>query len=89
MMSANEKTYTINFTDEERDILIERAHARGYRNPKAYLLELIEMDVEESDEEESESEILMGIQISLEQALTGKTFPASQLWQALEAADDE
>ena len=62
----------------------ERAHQRGYDTPEAYVLAALELF--ELDSQTEPEPLAARLRRSLQDALEGKTFPVSTLWNGI---DDE
>jgi len=73
----------IHVTNEQRQRLEKVARERGFNAPDDYLLALFELDVEDDDAEEDP---VAAFRQSWHEAMTGKTYPISTLWDDM---DDE
>jgi len=63
----------IHVTDEQRQLIEERARQHGFETPTDYLLVLVEED------EPTKEEVLNGFREGWAAAMTGDTLPASKL----------
>jgi len=72
---------TIDLTPEEHQQIEELAHQRGYNTPAEYVRALIEFAAEAQDET---LPLADRFRHSLQDALAGKTYPISTLWDGLD-----
>jgi hypothetical protein len=64
--------------DELANVIREKASKRGYEDPEAYLLALLEADTEEDAEAENQK-IRADLKLAFRQALEGKTISREEL----------
>ena len=69
--------------------ILEQARQRGYANPEAYLLDLLEADVEEWDESQValNDDLGLGFKDAFKDAIRGKFFTKDEYRRMM--ADDE
>lgn len=72
--------------DEIANVIREKASQRGYEDPEAYLLALLEADTDESSEAENQ-QIRADLKLAFRQALQGKTISREELRRRM--AEDE
>ncbi len=68
----------IHVTNEQRQLIEQRAHQHGFNTPGEYLLSLVEED------ELTKEELLTGFREGWVAAMSGDTIPASKLREFIE-----
>lgn len=71
--------FVIHVTDEQRQLIEERARQHDYENPTDYLLALVEED------EPTKEEVLNGFREGWAAAMSGDTIPASKLREFIDS----
>lgn len=78
----------LHISDEKAQRLTQHAHEGGHESIEAYLLALIEADLNE-DEDDSVEEILASIKRGFEDMLSGRTMSEAEFWHRLNSSHAE